>query len=355
VILKPADPTTNGDRFARAGRRAEEQMAHYLERAFGTRDDILVFNDLRLEKGQDAAQIDHLLLHRWGMVIIESKSVTDSVHVNEHGEWSRQWNGRIEGMASPVLQAERQARFLRLYLEDYVETLLPKMLGVLQKRFGGMPVDVLVAISDKGIIKRAKGIDLPNVMKADQITDAARALYEKHRKGSSIFSMDFNEGYSLSTAEVDRIAAFLQEHHCPVHPQSLPEAVRPLLVREPTAPTPLWSDGDHAQSLRPHRPVSDRPMVSAAVPVQRPAPSARSEASPAAHTCRECESRNVAIVYGKYGYYFKCGACDGNTPIRLDCAQCAGREKIRKDGDRFFAECAVCRTSRLYYTNRSAN
>lgn len=352
MILKSADPTTNGDRFSRSGRHAEEQMAHYLERAFGTRDDILVLNDLRLEKGQDAAQIDHLLLHRWGLVIIESKSVTDSVYVNEHGEWARQWNGRREGMGSPVLQAERQARFLRLYLEDHVETLLPKMLGVLQKRFGSMPVDVLVAISDKGIINRAKGIDLPNVMKADQITDAARALYAKHRKGSSIFSMDFNEGYSLSTAEVDRIAAFLQEHHRPIHPQSPPEVVRPLLVWEQTSPTPLWSDGDHAQSLRPQRSVSGS---AASASVQVPASLTRGETSPVVHTCRECGSGNLTVVYGKYGYYFKCGACHGNTSIRPDCAQCAVWEKIRKDGDRFFAECAVCRTSRLYYTNRSAN
>jgi hypothetical protein len=329
-------------------------MTHYLERAFGTRDDILVLNDLRLEKGQDAAQIDHLLLHRWGLVIIESKSVTDSVYVNEHGEWSRQWNGRREGMPSPVLQAERQARFLRLYLEDHVETLLPKMLGVLQKRFGSMPVDVLVAISDKGIINRAKGIDLPNVMKADQITDAARALYEKHRKGSSIFSMDFNEGYSLSTAEVGRIAAFLREHHRPIHPQSPPEAVSPLQVRESIAPTPIWSDGDHAQSLRPHRPVSDRPMVADFVPVPKPAPSATGETFSAMHTCRKCGSRHLAIVYGKYGYYFKCGACDGNTPIRPDCAQCAVREKIRKDGNQFFAECPTCRVSRPFFTNSSS-
>jgi len=37
----------------------------------------------------EVAEIDHLVLRRGGMVLIESRNVTGEVHVNEHGEWMR--------------------------------------------------------------------------------------------------------------------------------------------------------------------------------------------------------------------------------------------------------------------------
>ena len=69
-----APPTT--DKFQRAGDEAERQMVFYLRRAYGTNPDVHAFHNLRFEQGEDAAQIDHLILHRSGVIIVESKSVT---------------------------------------------------------------------------------------------------------------------------------------------------------------------------------------------------------------------------------------------------------------------------------------
>jgi hypothetical protein len=69
------------------------------------------------------------------------------------------------------------------------------------------------------------------------------------------------------------------------------------------------------------------------------------------YRCRHCESTALTIAYGKYGYYFKCVTCSGNTPIRTSCGQAAHKERLRKDGRRFYRECAECRTSRLFYEN----
>jgi hypothetical protein len=61
----------------------------------------------------------------------------------------------------------------------------------------------------------------------------------------------------------------------------------------------------------------------------------------------------LSVQYGKFGYYFKCGDCEGNSPIKLTCS--AGhKERIRKDGAKFFRECAECKTSALYFENTSA-
>lgn len=83
MIVKELDPFIPQDKFAKAGKEAEEQMSFYLRRAFADNKNIYVFNDLCLEHEDDAAQIDHLIFHQYGVVIIESKSVTNRVEINE--------------------------------------------------------------------------------------------------------------------------------------------------------------------------------------------------------------------------------------------------------------------------------
>ncbi len=71
MIVKELDGLSSEDKFTKAGRVAEEQMVYYLRRAFKEDKNVCVFNDLRLEQEQDAAQIDHLILHRYGITIVE--------------------------------------------------------------------------------------------------------------------------------------------------------------------------------------------------------------------------------------------------------------------------------------------
>ena len=87
MILKELDPFASGDLLARSGRAAEEQMAFYLRRAFAADPDTLVLNGIRLARDGDAAQMDHLVAYPFGLIIIESKSVTGTVRINAQGEW----------------------------------------------------------------------------------------------------------------------------------------------------------------------------------------------------------------------------------------------------------------------------
>ncbi len=138
MIVKELDEFSSADKIAKAGRASEQQIVHYLRRAFSDDKKILVFNNLRLECEQDSAQIDHLILYRYGIIIVESKSVTTQIQVNEQGEWMRWFNGKAKGMPSPVLQAQRQGEFLKKYLNAHVGILLSKILG-LETYFGAMP------------------------------------------------------------------------------------------------------------------------------------------------------------------------------------------------------------------------
>lgn len=70
---------------------------------FGRSEHWATIHDLRIELEGLVAQFDHLLINRVGEIwVCESKALAEGVSVNEHGEWSRWWNGRETGMPSPV-------------------------------------------------------------------------------------------------------------------------------------------------------------------------------------------------------------------------------------------------------------
>ena len=146
-----------------------------MKRAYGDDPHVHVLHNLCFKHQGEVAQLDHLVLHRSGAIIVESKSVTSSLRVNERDEWARLWNGRWTGMPSPVLQARRQADLLRAALQAHKADLLGKVIfGLKQKSFRAFVIDVVVAISDAGVIEH-KGA-LPDVRKADQVPGRLQEL-----------------------------------------------------------------------------------------------------------------------------------------------------------------------------------
>jgi Nuclease-related domain len=338
VILKGLDPFTPKDKFEKAGRDAEEQLAFYLRRAFVEDKDILVFNNLRFEHSHDVAQIDHLILHKYGMIIIESKSVTSKVEINEREEWVRLFGNTSKGMPSPIQQAKRQGEFLKSYLNQFAPVLLDRIV-MLQKYFGGMPIDYIVSISDSGIIKRSKSDSLEEVLKADQVPDRVRSIFGKWRKANGLLSLDLSGGYIFTKDEITNISQFLIAKNKPsahqVSPQELPVA---------KAAVKSWSSNrDISPSKHEVSPSSSQ--------VKRPQREKNIEVTPV-QVCAYCKSINLCIEYG-YSYYFKCLDCEKNTTIKSTCKSCGEKAKTRKSGLQFYSECASCQTSKLLYTNPS--
>ena len=312
MIVKDMDGAQSKDKYAQAGYAAEKQMAFYLKRTFGEDPNVLVLNGIRISQGDDAAQIDHLLLHEFGMVIVESKSVTTQVAINEHGEWTRKFNGTDKGMPSPVLQAKRQGEFLKRYLEPHTEKLLKKLLGI-QMKFDKMPIDIVVAISDTGIINRPKKFldELDYVCKADRAVEKIQEIIKGYRKKeNSVLSLG---AYILGKTARENISKFLIKNH-------------------------VLANG----------------LVSA--PLQGQVKSkAEYIASRSFASCRHCNGTLVNVTYGKYGYYLKCQECQKNTPIREKCPGCGKQLKVRKEKERFFLECKDCDTSTLFHENAKAS
>jgi hypothetical protein len=306
-----------GGKTADASGEAEEQMAFYLRRAFAANAEVSVLDDLRVPLAEgDAVQIDHLLLHPFGFVLVESKSVTGSVLINEQGEWCRVSGDRRSGVRSPVIQAQMQADALRRFLNS---ALPPQRADASPTpragRFDGVPFDVLVAISDKGLIERR--CPVPEVYKADVIPTRVRELITMRQAERGSPRPAFDE------LARKKLADFLVARHAPLcrKPEPAAKVSRPASSASPINPAP-----------RP-RPAKTQP--------------------PLPTVCRFCGSGVLHIQHGKFGYYFRCIPCTKNTPIDFTCPTCSGKARVRKDGLNFFRECRSCGTAALFYVNAS--
>lgn len=346
IVKPPNNEPLPSDPRHRAGAEAERQMAFYLHRDFSSEVGLLILNDLRLvdpdqpeHDGQPGVcQIDHLVLHRWGAFIVESKSVTDEVSVRDDGaggdEWTRRYRGRDQGFPSPIQQARRQGEFLRTFLQRHREHLLGKlptglrtisklMAGSDQRGFRNMPIQFIVAISDRGKIRRVNRWKEPTqpfrtfVSKADLVPAKIREELGKHKAAGSLLSESKGEYgvWSMKAEEVLAVAQFLAARH-EAKIQAEP-VVQAAAVTVPTAST---------------HPPKPKP---AAVPA-------------AGAACKRCSGGDLSAQWGKYGYYWKCQSCGTNTSMPTVCSACGAEGhrgkvvRIRKDGPKYFRACEKC-------------
>lgn len=298
MIYKDIDSFCGESKRERAGYEAEKQMAFFLRRFFKDSQEVDVLNSLRIELGGEIAQIDHLVLMPHGFLIVESKSVSERVQIKEDGQWIRWYDNKPQGMRSPITQAQMQGMLLKEWLGG----------GVKQKgAFDQIPVDVLVAISDSGVIEHPSSGALPEVCKADQVPDRVNAKLSQYT------------AKPLSAENRRKIADFLCASHRPVVAATANPV--PLTIAEPVV----------------------QYVASPIVETQKTNPSAPS--------CKHCQSNSVEIKYGKFGYYALCQKCNQNTALKPPCASCGKPARIRKDGKQFFVDCADCNTSQPYFTN----
>lgn len=229
VIVKELDTDTSTTRRRAAGYAAEAQLAFYLQRTFVDRADVHVFNGLRFESDGDAAQLDHVILHPHGLIIVESKSVYAKIKINERNEWLRLYKGRYQGMPSPKLQAERQIIFLRRYLEGLAQNLGP--LHDKRSSFAAMPVNLLVAVSDGAVIDRPVGDAHDYLIKAESVPECVESIIAARRPSGGLFGR-FKERFALTPAEMSGFGTFFSVHHRPLEQTcSSPDIVSRVIPR----------------------------------------------------------------------------------------------------------------------------
>ncbi len=349
MILLPfqcPDPSTSNPK-QKAGILAEQQMAHYLDRAFGDdRADVLVLHGLRLEDhehkeptgGPRVAQIDHLLLHKYGAFIVESKSCRGTVRIQASGSGKDEWSRKtahaksFEGMASAIQQATRQGEVLRDVLERHKTELLGKALGLKQRSFASMAIQHIAAISDDGIIE-IKGKWSPNdkpfrdaLEKADNVCAFIKEELQAHRDNDKHITYDVKSSYGMWVSkpkEVLHTARFLMTLHRPLQNDA------PQRGGTKGGPPSKTRKQASATTTKPSKSrISQRPPV---------------ESRPA---CKSCgKSDTLTAKSGKFGYYWKC-ACGANTTMPRVCSSCGcaakERVKVSKSGGTYVRSCSAC-------------
>ena len=347
MVVKPYESnlgTTSGRRL-QAGAKAEAQLAHYLDRAFADNPDVHLLHGLRLVDPQQperegaaaVCQIDHLVVHNWGMFIVESKSVTGTVVVRPDGSGGDDWertsrDGRPEGMASPIKQAERQSDFLRRLLQRHRSDLLARhrgwgmrlvarwLTGTDQRGFKYAPIQLIVALSDSAVFRREDGWIEPSepfavfVSKASHVPDKIGNEIRRHRGGGKPMRDDGRYGvYQLMDGEAAAVAQFLAERH--------------LARRRPVARK--RSTGKAVAQTTHSSAVASVPARRGTGPV-----------------CKACGGVELTARSGRFGYYWRCTGCQENTSMHGACRTCGATNRavvrVRRTGSRYRRECEAC-------------
>jgi DNA-directed RNA polymerase subunit RPC12/RpoP len=209
-------------------------------------------------------------------------------------------------MPSPIEQAKRQANFLKKYLgksnlkpaQNVIESLFRNA------TYEDINVDVLVAISDTGIISRPKNTSDDKIYKADMITGKIKELIRYYKDNDSLFNFDSKSApMTIYAEDRKKIAEYLTKNH------------NPLMVK------------------------SQRVVSSSLTPAIRK------------FNCLACGNTDLIILYGKFGYYFECNKCHKTNSIKEKCEKCGKQLKPHKDGNHFYIKCDDCGTSKLFFTN----
>lgn len=285
----------------RAGIKGEKEAAYLIDFSFKNSDNNMVIHDLRLNINDRIAQIDHLIINRSLMVfVLETKHFNGGIKINDSGEFLR-WNTYkkvYEGMPSPIAQNERHISVLKDAF-NWID--MPTRFGMrLTPSF--CPY---VLISSSARIDRPEKLNTSTVIKSDVLENTIMQKFDK----LGVLDTLGAAARLVSSETLEKIAQQLSALHRP----ACIDYKAKFGVTEPVALVTPETD--------------------------------------AAFICRKCGSTNIGIQYGKFGYYFKCLACDGNTPIKVACDKEGCKARIRKEGNKFFRECAICNSSDLYFTN----
>lgn len=314
MIEKEKQNEKTANQLKQQGNSAEEQMAFYLRRAFADNKDVWVFNDLYVEHNGEIAQIDHLVLFKYGSFIIESKSCLGEISYNKYDEWKRKTKSYQTGFQSPIKQVERQYDILIKNLNENTELIFGKIIGGIKMYYGGRVKQSVIAIEDNSIINRE---DKENnfdeiIMKSDSVTGFIKERIKKYSF--------FNNLNPFSKID-DNIPSFT----------------------------------DHQiKNLIKHLKEMDKNIRSNKNTIKKETSFKINKQNQICNNiCQKCNNEDVLeLKGGRYGYYLHCHHCKNNQNIKESCPDCKNKNtKIKKFKHLFYLDCE-CGFNELYFKNK---
>ena len=98
------------------GYEAEKENAYLIDFYLKDTENTIVLHDLRLEYSGLTAQIDHILINRLEILILESKSFKGYLEIKKDNSLEVSYNGKITTYPNPLEQAKRHAEVVKKIL-----------------------------------------------------------------------------------------------------------------------------------------------------------------------------------------------------------------------------------------------
>jgi len=303
-------------RMLRSGIAGENKTRFYLDSKFRDSKNCYVIHDLRLEHDGEVAQIDHLLMNRFLEVyVLETKHAKSTIKVEEDGAFLRLQGKHYQGMPSPIEQNKRHVDVLKKVFKHQID--MPEKGGFkLQPTFQSR-----VLINPEVRIIRPKKFDTSEVIHSDTFST-------KYQQDMEEFPGFFKAVGTLLKDVGQEQVAYLCRKLISLHkPISYNYVAKFGIEDKKKAAKPYPKRAGKLQKVE------------------------QSTADYSSHKCSKCNSDKIKIEPGKYGYYFKCADCGGNTSIKVDCGVKGHNARIRKKRNQFYLDCSECESSTLYFTN----
>lgn len=306
MILKDKTLQNAVSPTAKAGQKQEQDVAFFLRRAFKDHQQVHVINDFKFTYNDETAQIDHLIIYTFGFILIESKSITGEVKVNQLGEWTRSFNNKWSGMPSPIKQVELQQKLLREMLHANRESILGKLFGIRQQSFGMRCWDNICAVSSNAVIDRdsmPKDVS-KKLVKTEFLVDKLTEIMKL--KTNAITKLNpFDIRPDFKDEELKSITSFLMAQLENVKYEK--DTFEQEVVAEPS-PVKLETKTDSVLQ------------------------------------CKSCgEKSDYSAQYGRYGYFIKCNKCESNTAMKMPCVSCNSKNtKVTKKKETYTISCSDC-------------
>ncbi|OPX56158.1 Nuclease-related domain-containing protein [Oceanospirillum multiglobuliferum] len=163
--------------------RAEENcadVASKLKTAFAESDDFIIINNAQIDVYDRMVNIDHIVLHSFGITLINSRTLYGKIEVNYRQEWVRSVKGRDIPMENPTDLFKHVSKSLRDNLVKNVELILSKHNGV-QKTFDGLPIELMFIQAPKSGLQ-GNGINSSNILFAEQLTNTITRHFNSYKK-----------------------------------------------------------------------------------------------------------------------------------------------------------------------------
>ena len=300
------------------GYESEKDNAYYLGFNFKESPRSILLHDIRIEHDGKVAQIDHIIIDRLGIEILESKSFTGTLTIKGDGSLNVQYGSDIETFPNPIEQNHRHAKVLADFIKANIT--LPSNLKLL-----GMPISSTVLINPKTTIADHT---LP---KGFERADSFTTHWDERVDKMGTLSVFKSISTMITLNKAKEIAEFLVKSHKPK-------------VYDYSKKYPIHKQEVQKKEEAPRSVPAIEEIIKETFSIKTPMNSKEMH-------CSKCQSTNLEIRYGRYSYYFKCLECEGNTSIKLNCSDKQCKPKLKKKKLNFYHVCEVCHKNELFFKN----